>query len=216
VVGGNEYLSEMARKHGAPRTLTIPTPIDMNRYTEKGRGPSPSVRIGWIGGASTLFYLEQLHPVLREVCRSAQGAEVMVVSDAFPDWRDVPVARKPWSYEEEIQDLHSFDVGIMPLTDDAWARGKCGFKLLQYMAVGLPVICSPVGVNAEMVRNGINGFLARTSDDWVRYLRLLVQDPGMRLRLGEAARRTVTERYSLDLCAQRLASSLREAAGLGP
>jgi hypothetical protein len=211
VIAGNEYLRHLAEEAGA-RTVTIPTPVDMDRYEEKKGGGSPSVRIGWIGGAGTLFYLESLHAVLRDVCRGAPGTQVVVISDAFPRWTDVPMVRKPWSYEEEIRDLHSLDIGIMPLTDDPWARGKCGFKLLQYMAVGLPVVCSPVGVNVDMVRDGVQGFLARTPEEWAEHLRRLAARPELREGMGAAGRRLVLERYSLHVWAPRLVSALRETA----
>jgi glycosyltransferase involved in cell wall biosynthesis len=209
VIAGNTYLGEIA-KGFAPRVLMIPTPIDMNRYTERKPIPSKTIRIGWIGSASTLFYLEKLYPVLRELCRSRKDIQVKVVSDQFPDWHDVPLERKPWLYEEEIQDLHSFDIGIMPLTDDPWAKGKCGFKLLQYMAVGSPVVCSPVGMNAELVQDGMNGLLARNPEEWAKCLRFLIEDPDQGLRLGRAGRKTVIERYGLDLWAKRLVSALKE------
>ncbi len=213
VIAGNSYLRGLAEGETA-RVLTIPTPIDMERYTEKSHFDSRTVRIGWIGGQGTLFYLEGLGPVLEEVSRRMGGVKVKVVSDAFPKWVGVPLECKQWSYEDEIEDLHSFDIGIMPLTDDPWSRGKCGFKLLQYMAVGLPVVCSPVGVNGEIVKDGENGLLARTPQQWASSLELLVRDRVMRRRLGESARKTVMEGYSLDRWARRLASALWEISGL--
>lgn len=213
VIAGNSYLRGLAEGERV-RVLTIPTPIDMQRYTEKGQCGSQTVRIGWIGGQGTLFYLEELGPVLEEVCRRVEGVKVKVVSNAFPKWRGVPLECKQWSYEEEIADLHSFDIGIMPLTDDPWSRGKCGFKLLQYMAVGLPVVCSPVGVNGEIVVDGDNGLLARTPQQWVSSLELLVKDCVMRKKLGVAARKTVMEGYSLDRWAMRMATALWEISGL--
>jgi hypothetical protein len=211
IVAGNDYLARLAGQY-APRVVTVPTPIDMDRYTQKGDSPSGEVRIGWIGGAGTLFYLDRLRPVLREVCGQAKGVKVKVVSNAFPDWDDVPLEKKAWTYEGEIQDLHSFDLGIMPLTDDPWTRGKCGFKLLQYMAVGIPVVCSPVGVNREMVRHAENGFLARGPEEWSNHLTLLIRDPEMRRRLGRAARRTVMERYNLETWAGHLAAAIQRVA----
>jgi glycosyltransferase involved in cell wall biosynthesis len=211
VVAGNDYLAGLARPE-AHRVVTVPTPIDMGRYTEKTSSPSEGVTVGWIGGAGTLFYLQALHPVLSEVCGQFMGVRVKVVSNAFPDWSDVPLEKKAWNYGEEIQDLHSLDVGIMPLTDDPWARGKCGFKLLQYMAVGIPVVCSPVGVNREMVTHAGNGFLAQAPEEWSRHLSLLIRDPELRRRLGRAARATVMERYSLENWAGRLAGELRRVA----
>lgn len=213
VIAGNEYLRGLAEGEGV-RVITIPTPIDMQRYTEKGHCDPHTVRIGWIGGQGTLFYLEGLGPVLEEVCRRVEGVTVKVVSNAFPKWQGVPLECKQWSYEEEIADLHSFDIGIMPLTDDPWSKGKCGFKLLQYMAVGLPVVCSPVGINGAIVEDGDNGLLARDPRQWVSCLELLAKDSVMRKKLGESARKTVMERYTLDRWALRMASALWEISGL--
>jgi|YNPNPStandDraft_1061719.scaffolds.fasta_scaffold03726_9 glycosyltransferase involved in cell wall biosynthesis len=213
VIAGNSYLRGLAQED-ARRLLTIPTPIDLRRYTQRGHGRRETLKIGWIGSRGTLFYLERLEGVLRDVCRRTAGVKVKVVSDAFPSWEGIPLECKHWSYEEEITDLHSFDIGIMPLTDDPWSRGKCGFKLLQYMAVGLPVVCSPVGVNGEIVRDGENGLLARGPEQWASCLHRLLRDGQMRSRLGESARKTVKEGYALEEWAGRMARALWEISGI--
>lgn len=212
VLAGNSYLARMALVAGA-RVEVIPTPIDVERYGVRVQGQSSRVRIGWIGSRSTVWYLEPLHPVLRDLCRKFKQVEVAVICDSFPHWTDLPLVRVPWSGEQEIQELHKLDVGLMPLTDDPWSRGKCGFKLLQYMAVGLPVVCSPVGANAEMVSHGSQGFLATTDQQWYSCLESLVKDPELRRRMGEQARRTVMDRYSLAVWADRLGKLLKGLCG---
>jgi glycosyltransferase involved in cell wall biosynthesis len=210
VIAGNDYLRGLA-EGSAERLCTIPTPVDMRRYSER-RPPRKGapLTIGWIGSGGTLFYLERLHEVLRAVCRAVPGTRIKVVSNAFPQWPDLPMIRKGWCYEEEIADLHSFDIGIMPLTDDPWSRGKCGFKLIQYMAVGLPAVCSPVGMNLKLIDHGISGILAPDHRGWFHALQQLIHDPALRRRLGQAGRRKVAECYSLQRCAPRLVEALTQ------
>jgi glycosyltransferase involved in cell wall biosynthesis len=136
--------------------------------------------------------------------------QLKIVADDFFELEAMPVLRKRWSAEEEIADLHSFDIGLMPLSDDVWTRGKCGFKLLQCMAVGLPVVCSPVGINAEIVTDGVEGFWARGEEEWVARLSQLVADAGLRAAMGRRARQKVAASYSLAVNAPRLLQYLRE------
>jgi glycosyltransferase involved in cell wall biosynthesis len=124
----------------------------------------------------------------------------------------VPVHCKPWRAESEVEDLRGFDVGLMPLPDDEWSRGKCGLKALQYMALGIPPVVSPVGVNTSIVRDGINGFHARSEEEWVDRITLLLSDESLRHRMGSEARRTVEQSYSHRVHAPRMARVLREAA----
>lgn len=198
VIAGNEYLREFASAVN-PRTFVVPTSVDMGRYTAKPRtGRSSPLVIGWIGSRTTLFYLEKMKKVLDTVYDKYSHVTLKIVSDSFFDCGRMPVIRKQWRYEEEIEDLHSFDIGLMPLTDDPWARGKCGFKLLQYMAVGVPAVCSPVGVNSEIITHGINGLWARDDGEWVRSLGTLIEDHTLRWRMGDMARETVLSRYSAE------------------
>jgi hypothetical protein len=134
-----------------------------------------------------------------------------VVADASPEPSAIPVEFVPWRLEREGDDLVGFDIGVMPLDDTAWSRGKCGFKLLQYMAAGLPAIASPVGVNRSIIRHGENGFLAETPAEWGAALARLIEDPSLRARLGQAARRTVEMEYSLARCSDAFVAVLRDA-----
>ncbi len=123
----------------------------------------------------------------------------------------VPTIAQAWCRDSEARDLHSFDIGVMPLPNDAWSRGKCGMKLLQYMATGVAAVASPVGVNTEIVQDGVNGFLAATADEWIEKLSALIQDGALRRRIGAAGRRTVEERYSARVWVPRVRSILESA-----
>ncbi|MBI5598493.1 MAG: glycosyltransferase family 4 protein [Deltaproteobacteria bacterium] len=218
VIAGNRYLGEWALKHN-PNTFEVPTSIDMERYVQKRPSPDDGVvTLGWIGSAVTLHYIEGMKEVFCEAHRQFPSTRLKVVADRFFDCADMPVVKKQWNWDEEISDLHSFDVGLMPLTDDAWSRGKCGFKLLQCMAVGVASVASPVGVNSEIIRDGVNGFLAAKDNDWIRCLGLLIKDASLRKRLGVEARKTVIERYSVEKNAPRIMAVIRasiEAAAPG-
>jgi glycosyltransferase involved in cell wall biosynthesis len=133
-----------------------------------------------------------------------------VIADRCWSHNSLPVQFIRWNRETELEDLSSIDIGIMPLPDDAWARGKCGFKGLQYMALGIPAVMSPVGVNCDIIRNGENGFLAGSPDEWFEKLCLLIDDPTLRTRLGAAGRKTVEDHYSFDAWKDRYAGLFRE------
>jgi glycosyltransferase involved in cell wall biosynthesis len=209
VIAGNEYLKGLASPYNK-NIVVIPTSIDMERYgPKKWADEDGTVTLGWIGSHSTIFYLERIKGVLDKIFKEYPNTRLKIVSDRFFDCNNMPVVKKKWDYDEEIADLQSFDVGLMPLTDDPWTRGKCGFKLLQYMAVGIPPVCSPVGVNSEIVNHAVNGFWATDDREWFDYLRRLILDSGLRERLGEEARKTVIERYSLGLNRPRLADLLK-------
>ena len=198
VIAGNNYLKGLAAAKN-PKTVVIPTSLDMNRYTEKLSGAvSDSITLGWIGSSATLFYLGKMKQVLDSIYDRFPYVRLKILADDFFDCDRMPVVKKKWSYEDEIGDLHTFDIGLMPLTDDPWSRGKCGLKLLQYMAVGIPSVCSPVGVNREIVTEGVNGFLAHDDAEWVEKINILITDPQVRLRMGKEARETVVRHYSTE------------------
>lgn len=211
VMAGNAYLAAYARKAGAKRVEIVPTVVDLDRYPlphKRNRGDAPFV-IGWIGSPTTAKYLQAIAPSLAEVCRDGRAVVRLIGSGpvALPG---VPVEIVPWSEETEVALMQSCDVGIMPLPDEPWARGKCGFKLIQYLACGLPVVASPVGVNAEIVEEGVNGLLATGHDDWVKALCHLRDHPQERLKMGAAGRAKVGQHYSLQVTAPRMVELLRE------
>ncbi|WEN42111.1 hypothetical protein CKCBHOJB_01696 [Thauera sp. GDN1] len=213
VVAGNAYLADYARRAGAPRVAVIPTVIDLARYPVKDAADASGVfTIGWIGSPSTARYLRDIAPALAQVCRDGR-ARVRLVGSGPVDLPGVPVEVVAWREETEVDEIRGFDVGIMPLPDEPWARGKCGFKLIQYMACGLPVVASPVGVNAEIVADGGNGFLARDGGEWVAALARLKGDAALGGRLGKAGRRKVEARYCLQVTGGRVVEVVRGAMG---
>jgi glycosyltransferase involved in cell wall biosynthesis len=212
VTVGNEELARFARRHAADVTV-IPSTIDTDEYQLSPRAPNQKPIVGWTGSATTQPYLQALAPALRELRRRIDFELLVIGGDTVVE--GVPSTCRPWSADSEAADLRSIDVGVMPLVDDDWARGKCGMKALQYMGLGIPPVVSPVGVNATIVRDGENGFHARTDTEWVQRLELLLRDANLRARIGVAARRTVEERYAARVQAPRMAEVLRSVAAAG-
>jgi glycosyltransferase involved in cell wall biosynthesis len=214
LIAGNDYLCQEARACGRP-TVMIPTPLDMTRYTPKGpkNESSGDVVLGWIGSRGTLKYLKAIAPALETLGERFPGLTLKIVADDFFDLKHLPVIKKSWSAADEIDDLHSFDIGLMPLSDDVWTRGKCGFKLLQCMAVGLPVVCSPVGANRQIVTDGGEGYWASSHAEWVEKLAVLIRDAALAQAMGRRGREKVQQSYSLQANAPRLIQALRQSAG---
>lgn len=212
VVAGNEYLRDRAIMAGARRVGMLPTSIDLARYPSPVPTRNEIFIIGWIGSPATTRYLHQVQGALAEVC-AHNRARVVLVGASDPGWPDVPYAIHPWSEGTEVAEVSGFDVGIMPLEDSPWERGKCGYKLIQYMACGRPVVASPVGINTRIVEPGINGYLAETKHDWVRALTALLADADLRQKMGAAGRAKVERDYAVQVNALRLAAMLRTAAG---
>jgi glycosyltransferase involved in cell wall biosynthesis len=215
VVAGNGYLAERARQVGARRVETIPSTIDLGRYPETISESSPPVRpivIGWIGTPVTVHYLEIVEPALRSLS-SQRPIELHIVGAPTPvSFSGLPVKSIPWNEADEVARVRAFDIGIMPLDDTPWERGKCAYKLLQVMAAGRPVIASPVGANSIVVEHGVNGFLATTTAEWEAALLVLVDDTALRQRLGLAGHQKVKEHYCIASVLPRLAELLANAA----
>lgn len=214
VTAGNEYLADRARQAGARRVEVVPTVVDLERYPCAPAATNDVFTVGWIGTPFTAVCLQRIQPALAEFCR-LEKARVLAIGSGPLDWPDVPVEVVPWSEATEIAALGRCDVGIMPLADNLWERGKCGFKLIQYMACGLPVVGSPVGVNRELIRTGYNGFAAETQGEWVEALRTLKRDTALRSTMGRAGRELVAERYCLQVTAPILAELLHGALKAG-
>ncbi|MEI6764979.1 MAG: glycosyltransferase family 4 protein [Bacteroidota bacterium] len=199
VITGNNYLADYARQF-AKQVAVIPTTLVTDIFK---RIDTPkigdAVCIGWTGSSTTLKHLESALPFLKELkSRFRDKISFRVIADKpfLPDDPDFEFCK--WSKETEVADLCAIDIGIMPLPDDEWARGKCGFKGLQYMALGIPAVMSPVGVNTEIISDGVNGFLASSVDEWVEKLSQLIESPGLRLQFGTQGRKTIEERYSFN------------------
>jgi glycosyltransferase involved in cell wall biosynthesis len=211
VVAGNEYLAERASHAGARKIEFLPSVVDINRYTVKTK-PGGQFRIGWIGSPVTAPYLGLIRDALEEVSRQT-GADLVLVGAGGEDpLPGVPKTVLTWNEQSEVAHIQSFDVGIMPLPDGPFEQGKCGYKLIQYMACGLPVVASPVGANTRIVEQGKTGFLASNSADWVQALTKLLKNVRMRAALGKAGRKKIEQEYSLQVAAPRLRGILTEAA----
>jgi glycosyltransferase involved in cell wall biosynthesis len=212
VVAGNEYLVERARRAGAARVELVPSVIDLHQYPRADRVRSDGpFTVGWIGSPSTSPYLQAVLPALEALAGEAAVRLVSIGSGPLPS-RALPTEVRSWSEETESAQIQQFDVGIMPLADGPWERGKCGYKLIQYMASGVPVVASPVGANLQIVQHGVNGFLADSAGQWVEALHSLRGDPGLCRRMGEAGRARVESRYSVQVAAPMILSLLEGVA----
>lgn len=201
VIAGNEYLASYARRHNK-NVVIIPTTIDTNEYTRVSTPVSDHqspICVGWSGSLTTIKHFEFAVPFLREIKKKyGDSVSIKVIGDSSYVNEELGIRGLAWKKEDEVKELSSFDIGIMPLPDDEWAKGKCGLKGLQYMALGIPTIMSPVGVNTEIIRDGENGMLATTTEEWVSKLDQLILSAELRRKIGTAALNTVKEKYSVD------------------
>jgi glycosyltransferase involved in cell wall biosynthesis len=207
VMAGNAYLADYARQHSSQVTV-VPTCVDTAVWVPRSRpraADDPLV-VGWIGTPTTTPYLLGLRDVLAEVARTHRFTLRVSGSMQPVAIPGVTVDNVPWRLERELELFNTCDVGVYPLPDDEWTRGKCGFKAIQFMACGVPVIASPVGVNGEIVHDGVDGLLATSREEWVRALRRLLDDAELRRGLGEAGRKTIVNRYSLRAIGPRVVS----------
>ena len=214
VIAGNEYLASRAKKAGARRVKYLPTVVDLERYSVRDKIKNSVFTIGWIGSPATVKYLEMIRPVLSGWDKKNKARLVIIGADTFK-LDGARVEHRPWSQNSEVLEIQKFDVGIMPLPDNLWERGKCGYKLIQYMACGKPVIAFPVGVNAKIVENGVNGFLASNIQEWVEALSTLQDNKYLREDMGKAGRNLIEREYCLQVTAPRLLSILRSALTAG-
>ena len=209
VTPGNAYLADRAKAAGAGRVMVVPTVVDATAY--RLRAPSsPAGRplvIGWIGSPSTWGdYMVPMLPMLTQLADTS-GARILAIgAPQAPCHPAVDIRR--WSEETEVDQIREMDIGLMPLDDSPWSRGKCGYKLIQYMACGVPVIAAPVGVNVDIVEPGVNGFLASTEAEWRSAIATLQADPDLRARMGAAGRKKVEQHYSLQVWGPRVASAM--------
>ena len=216
VVAGNDYLASYARDAGAAKVEIVPTVVDLQRYPLARLRSTPDLAeipcVGWIGQRATADFLRPLAPLFEQLRKQGKGRLTAIGIDA--QQLGLPMASVPWSEDTEVASLQALDIGIMPLRDEPFERGKCGYKLIQYMACGLPVVASPVGVNRQIVEHGVNGFLAETPREWEAALESLLADPLLRQRMGAAGREKVERSYSIQVTAPRLVGLLKAAANL--
>jgi glycosyltransferase involved in cell wall biosynthesis len=203
VMVGNPYLAEYARRVN-DRVTVIPTTIDTEKYRvlppKSSSGPPV---IGWTGSHSTIQHLDTLRGALKKLAQR-ESFRLRVIGTPDYECAPVEVEAMSWRSESELEDLSAIDIGVMPLPDDRWSKGKCGLKALQFMALGVPTVCSPVGVNTEIIQDDQNGLIASTEDEWVEQLTRLLRSQELRQRLGEAGRVTVEQKYSAKAQAPRV------------
>lgn len=197
VIAGNRFLEEYALQYNE-HVKIIPTTIDTDEYAYAEQRDKPGVCIGWSGSFSTIIYVEQMLHIYKAI-KDKYGERVYfkVIGDGSFKSSDPEIQGIPWRKETELEDLSEIDIGIMPLSDDEWTKGKCALKGLQYMALGIPTIMSPVGVNSDVVQHGENGMLASSDDEWITAISTLVENAGLRRSMGEKGRQTVVEEYSV-------------------
>lgn len=209
VVCGNGYLAAQAVRFGG-RTQIVPTAINTERFQPRSfctvASPGKATILGWTGSRSTTRYLDSIFPIL---ARLQGNIELKIIADTtdgldFARLGNVPFRFVPWSAETEVSETAEFDIGLMPLPDNQMTQGKCGCKALQYMSLAIPAVCSPVGVNCDIIQHGENGFLPPSPDAWQTVLQALSDNPALRTRIGQAGRRTAESRYSLSSIAQLL------------
>lgn len=199
IFAGNEYLAAYARPLNKNVTI-IPTTIDTVEYQAKSVEKNPNiVVIGWSGSVTTIQHFAYAIPALKRIKEKyGNTVEIRVIGDGNYKQEELGIQGLPWVKATELEDLSHFDLGIMPLPDDEWAKGKCGLKGLQYMALEIPTIMSPVGVNTEIIQEGENGFLAKTEDEWVEKMSQLIENKALRTNMGQAGRKTVVDKFSVE------------------
>lgn len=210
VIAGNDYLADRATSAGAQNVEILPTVVDAERYRPQHNTDPDVVTIGWIGSPSTQHYLDLVLPAISRLYAIGQPIRLAVVGGRVDGDHNFPVVNIPWTEAGEVGVIQTFDVGIMPLLDSPWERGKCGYKLIQYMACGKPVVASPVGVNRSIVTHGVNGFLAQSVEDWLESLQRLIENPSLRAEMGRLGRARVEAEFSLGVTAPKLKTLLEE------
>ncbi len=204
VIAGNEYL----QKNTAPYTqdvTIIPYPIDITSYPQKSyTEESDNITLGWVGAHGSIHYLKKMKPIFEALGKRNGKLRLKIICDTFFDCENMVVDKKQWNEKDEVADIQSFDIGLMPLMDDPWSHGKCGLKVLQCLATGVPVVCSPAGINKEIVEDGVHGFWANTQEEWTEKLETLINDHDLRKRMGKEGRKRVVDHYSLKANAPRM------------
>jgi glycosyltransferase involved in cell wall biosynthesis len=196
---GNEFLCDYARQFNQ-QVVCNPTTIDTDSLHNRQHVRDKTngfLTVGWTGSHSTLKYLEPLEPILLKIENAFPSVRFIVIADQEPSLHLQRLIFKPWRIDTEIDDLSQVDIGIMPLPDDEWSKGKCAFKALQYMALEIPTIASRVGANTSVIDHGVNGFLASTPADWEGHLTRLIEDQNLRISIGRKGRERVVDRYSV-------------------
>lgn len=208
VIGGSRFLCEYARQH-APQVWYVPTTVDVEKYLLHDHNHDGLVSIGWIGTPWSARYLPVIRNALQQLAKEV-SLRFLVVGANAPQWDGVPSQTIPWSEDKEAEWIRWMDIGIMPLIDSPFERGKCGLKILQYMAAGVVPVASDIGGNRDLITHGVDGFLCTREEEWVEYLLELARNPTRRAEMGRAARVKAENEFSLSVWAPRLAGIYRE------
>ncbi len=217
ILAGNDFLAECALAAGArpERVRVVPTCVATAHYTPEPKSPAAAhLQMVWVGSSSTLQGLELQRPLWARLGREIPKLELHLICDRFARFDPLPVFEVPWSEPTEARAIAARDVGISWVPDDRWSRGKCGLKILQYQAAGLPVVANPVGVHPRMIEPGVNGFLPESEDDWLDAIRLLATNPELRIAMGREARRSVEARYSVTAWSAAFVAAITGARAL--
>ena len=210
VIAGNSYLANYAMNAGSPKTTILPTVIDLTRYSPKRKYRTETLVVGWIGSPTTTPYLKLAEKALQEISLVIP-LKLILIGAGEPELKNISVERKAWCEETEVSEIISFDIGIMPLFDDDWERGKSGYKIIQYMACDVPVIASPVGINKDIIEHGVDGFLATSDQDWAKCIKELAGDPEKREKFGIKGRKKVESLYCSQVTAPQFIAAVRES-----
>lgn len=203
VFAGNQTIAEKAKRYNN-NVVIIPTPINADDYNFDSTKKKDGLTIVWIGLPGNLKYLELVRPAIEKLVGEFPGLKLKIVSSKFPDWPKIPIEKVNWSSEKEAEALQTSDIGIMPLTDDSWSRGKCAFKLLQYMAAELPCVASPVGANNKVVLNGITGYHAGSIKEWEETLRRLLISEEKRQKFGTNGKEYILKKFNRPVISEKI------------
>jgi glycosyltransferase involved in cell wall biosynthesis len=209
IIAGNSFLKEKAQVYNK-NIEVIPSSIPVGKYELKDHSVlKERVTIGWIGDHGSIHYLERFKNVWDEIGRKYPGkVELKIICDTFFDCESIPVRKVHWSSDSEVKELQDIDIGVMPLLDDLWSWGKCGLKILQYYGVGIPSVCTPVGVNRDIVSHGENGFWAMSIQEWIDNLSILIEDAALRKKMGLDGRHALEKGFTMEANASRILSIL--------
>ena len=211
VIAGNEYLKKLSLPF-ARKVFVMPTAIDTQTYTQKPLPNNSSpLTIGWVGSKPNLIYLRQLIKPINKLYAMKKNFRFKIVCDGFIDGFECPLEKKLWKKKDEVKDIQSFDIGVFPLLDDMWTRGKCALKLLQYMSCGVPSVSSATKVTSDIVKDGINGFLASTDSQWLEKIELLIENPEKRKCIGREGRRSLNGSFDSKTIALKYAALFKDA-----
>lgn len=210
VIAGNNFLAEYAQRFNSNVTI-LPTCIDTAIYKPRAKShESVNVVIGWIGSPWTAIYLSFLNDVFMRIVDRFDNAQIRIVGARNKELEHPRINYRDWTLSSEVEELQQFDIGIMPLSDDEWAKGKCAFKIIQYMSVGIPVVASSVGMNLDVINNNVNGLLVKTEDEWFQGLSHLIQDASLRSSMGQEGRIITQSKYSVTSNAEKLINILKK------